>query len=136
MLLTSSGLSAPEHLLSLAPDDLQLALTSAGLTPEDTSKLIQWTRDYRAKPAAPTPTHPYQLLTAPKAALMLPTDGPLRPNPSISKETERLKIRLNDIQQERMDAQEARALLLSIDVASYRRVLKYIVQAQECLRSA
>jgi hypothetical protein len=132
VILASSGLSEPEHLLSLSAEDLELALTAAGLAAEEITRLQRWVAKPRSKAAE---TRPCQLLTGRKAALLLPQDCALKPNRAISKELERLQIRLFDIQQERVDAQEAKQLLLSIDVPSYRRILQFIALAQETLRS-
>ena len=134
--LASSGLSEPEHLLSLSAEDLELALTAAGLAAEEITRLQRWAAKPRYKAAETQElTRPCQLLTGRKAALLLPQDCALKPNLAISKELERLQVRLFDIQQERADAQEAKQLLLSIDVPSYRRILQFIALAQETLRS-
>lgn len=136
--LASSGLSEPEHLLSLSAEDLELALTAAGLAAEEITRLQRWAASSRSKAAGihvEELTRPCQLLTGRKAALLLPQNCALKPNFVISKELERLQIRLFDIQQERTDAQEAKQLLLSIDVPSYRRILQFIALAQETLRS-
>jgi len=138
VVLSSNGLSEPDHLLALSDEDLELALTAAGLTAEEACKLQQWAANPCPRAVYTTeerPTRPCQLLTAPRAALLLPADCVLKPNLAISKELERLQIRLYDIQQERADAQEAKLLLLSIDVPGYRRILQFIALAQAALRS-
>lgn len=141
VVLSSNGLSEPDHLLTLSEEDLELALTAAGLAAWEVSKLQQWATNPRSK-AADTQvqtderlSRPCQLLTAPRAAVLLPANCVLKPNLAISKELERLQVRLYDIQQERVDAQEAKQLLLSIDVPGYRRTLQFIALAQAALRS-